>query len=60
MQDSKIRSRRKARLSKFSAQPCQSSPQLPSWFVAQMLFGIQCGQDSSPVFSGVLWARISL
>ena len=45
MQDSKIRSRLKAQLSKFSAQLCQGLSKPLSRFVSQMLCGIPSSQD---------------
>jgi len=45
MQDSKVRSRLKAQLTKFSAQLCEGLSKPLSRFVSQMLFGIQSSQD---------------
>jgi hypothetical protein len=45
MNDSKVRSRLKAQLTKFSAELCEGLSKPLSGFVAQMLFGIQSSQD---------------
>jgi hypothetical protein len=45
MQDSKLRSRLKAQLTKFSSELCQGLSQPLEKFVGQMLFGIQASQD---------------
>ncbi len=45
MHDSKVRSRLKARLTKFAAELCGELPKPLAKFVAQMLFGIQSSQD---------------
>ena len=45
MNDSKIRSRLKAQLTKFSAEFCEGLSKPLARFVAQMLFGIQSSQD---------------
>ena len=45
MQDSKVRSRLKAQLTKFSAELCRDLSKPLSKFVSQMLFGIQASQD---------------
>ena len=45
MQDSKLRSRLKAQLTKFSTELCEGLSRPLEKFVGQMLFGIQAGQD---------------
>ena len=45
MHDSKIRSRLKAQLTKFSSEFCEGLTKPLAGFVAQMLFGIQSSQD---------------
>lgn len=45
MQDSKLRSRLKAQLTKFSSELCQGLSRPLEKFVGQMLFGIQASQD---------------
>jgi hypothetical protein len=45
MNDSKVRSRLKAQLTKFSAELCEGLSKPLTGFVAQMLFGIQSSQD---------------
>ena len=45
MHDSKIRSRLKAQLTKFSSGLCEGLSKPLSKFVSQMLFGIQSSQD---------------
>ena len=45
MHDSKVRSRLKAQLTKFSAQLCAGLSKPLAKFVSQMLFGIQSSQD---------------
>ncbi len=45
MQDSKLRSRLKAQLTKFSSELCQRLSRPLEKFVGQMLFGIQASQD---------------
>jgi len=45
MQDSKVRSRLKAQLTKFSLELCASLSKPLTKFVSQMLFGIQSSQD---------------
>ena len=45
MQDSKLRSRLKAQLTKFSSELCGELSRPLEKFVAQMLFGIQASQD---------------
>ena len=45
MQDSKVRSRLKAQLTKFTQQLCGGLSRPLEKFVAQMLFGIQASQD---------------
>ena len=45
MQDSKLRSRLKAQLTKFSTELCDGLSRPQEKFVAQMLFGIQASQD---------------
>ena len=45
MHDSKIRSRVKAQLTKFSSEFCEGLTKPLARFVAQMLFGIQSSQD---------------
>ena len=45
MQDSKVRSRLKAQLTKFGLELCGDLPKPLGKFVAQMLFGIQASQD---------------
>lgn len=45
MQDSKLRSRLKAQLTKFSSDLCQGLSRPQEKFVGQMLFGIQASQD---------------
>ena len=45
MHDSKIRSRLKAQLTKFSSELCASLSKPLAKFVSQMLFGIQSSQD---------------
>ena len=45
MHDSKIRSRLKAQLTKFSSELCEGLTKPLARFVAQMLFGIQSSQD---------------
>ena len=45
MNDSKVRSRLKAQLTKFSAELCEGLSKPLAGFVAQMLFGIQSSQD---------------
>ncbi len=45
MEDSKVRARLKAQLTKFSQQLCVSLSAPLSKFVTQMLFGIQASQD---------------
>ena len=45
MHDSKIRSRLKAQLTKFTAELCAGLTKPLAGFVAQMLFGIQSSQD---------------
>src|SRR5258708_38865933 len=45
MQDSKLRSRLKAQLTKFSSELCEGLSRPLEKFVGQMLFGIQASQD---------------
>jgi hypothetical protein len=45
MQDSKLRSRLKAQLTKFSSELCEGLSRPLEKFVGQMLFGIQSSQD---------------
>jgi hypothetical protein len=45
MDDSKVRSRLKAQLTKFSSELCEGLTKPLARFVAQMLFGIQSSQD---------------
>jgi hypothetical protein len=45
VQDSKLRSRLKAQLTKFSTELCEGLSRPLEKFVGQMLFGIQAGQD---------------
>jgi hypothetical protein len=45
VQDSKLRSRLKAQLTKFSSELCQGLSRPQEKFVGQMLFGIQASQD---------------
>ena len=45
MQDSKLRSRLKAQLTKFSTELCDGLSRPQEKFVAQMLFGIQASHD---------------
>ena len=45
MHDTKVRSRLKAQLTKFSAELCASLSKPAARFVSQMLFGIQSSQD---------------
>ena len=45
MQDSKLRSRLKAQLTKFSSELCEGLNRPLEKFVGQMLFGIQASQD---------------
>jgi len=45
MNDSKVRSRLKAQLTKFSSELCEGLTKPLTGFVAQMLFGIQSSQD---------------
>lgn len=45
MQDSKVRSRLKAQLTKFSSEVCEGLSRPLEKFVGQMLFGIQASQD---------------
>ena len=45
MQDSKLRSRLKAQLTKFSSELCEGLSRPLQKFVGQMLFGIQASQD---------------
>ena len=45
MQDSKVRSRLKAQLTKFSLELCVGLSRSLAKFVSQMLFGIQSSQD---------------
>ena len=45
MHDSKVRSRLKAQLTKFSAELCEGLTKPLTNFVSQMLFGIQSSQD---------------
>jgi len=45
MHDSKVRSRLKAQLTKFSAELCEGLSKPLTKFVSQMLFGIQASQD---------------
>jgi hypothetical protein len=45
MQDSKLRSRLKAQLTKFSTELCDGLSRPLAKFVGQMLFGIQASQD---------------
>jgi len=45
VQDTKIRSRLKAQLTKFSSELCASLSKPLAKFVSQMLFGIQASQD---------------
>ena len=45
MHDSKIRSRLKAQLTKFSLELCEGLTKPLTGFVSQMLFGIQSSQD---------------
>lgn len=45
MQDSKLRSRLKAQLTKFSLELCQGLSRPLEKFVGQILFGIQASQD---------------
>jgi len=45
MNDSKVRSRLKAQLTKFSSELCEGLTKPLAGFVAQMLFGIQSSQD---------------
>src|ERR1700682_5689996 len=45
MQDSKLRSRLKAQLTKFSSELCTGLSKPLEKFVGQMLFGIQASQD---------------
>jgi len=45
MQDSKLRSRLKAQLTKFSSELCVGLGRPLEKFVGQMLFGIQASQD---------------
>ena len=45
MHNSKVRSRLKARLTKFATALCGELPKPLAKFVAQMLFGIQSSQD---------------
>lgn len=45
MQDSKLRSRLKAQLTKFSSELCAGLSRPREKFVGQMLFGIQASQD---------------
>ena len=45
MNDSKIRSRLKAQLTKFSSELCEGLTKPLAGFVSQMLFGIQSSQD---------------
>jgi len=45
MQDSKLRSRWKAQLTKFSSERCEGLSRPLEKFVGQMLFGIQASQD---------------
>lgn len=46
MHDSKVRSRLKAQLTKFSAELCEGLTKPLAKFVSQMLFGIQSSQDA--------------
>ena len=45
MQDSKLRSRLKAQLTKYCSELCVGLSRPLEKFVGQMLFGIQAGQD---------------
>jgi len=45
VQDSKLRSRLKAQLTKFSSELCEGLSRPLQKFVGQMLFGIQASQD---------------
>ncbi len=45
MHDSKIRSRLKAQLTKFSSELCEGLTKPLTGFVSQVLFGIQSSQD---------------
>jgi hypothetical protein len=59
VQDSNVRSRLKAQLTKFSAQLCEGLSKPLSRFVSQMLFGIQSSQEISPCqYLSVNWLPI--
>jgi hypothetical protein len=45
VQNSKLRSRLKAQLTKFSSELCEGLSRPREKFVSQMLFGIQASQD---------------
>ena len=45
MHDTRVRSRLKAQLTKFSSELCAGLSKPLGWLVSQMLFGIQSSQD---------------